>query len=226
MKFTYYGHSCFLLETGGKKLLFDPFITPNPLAAAIAVSEIRADYILISHGHHDHTADAVTLQQQTGATVIANWEICEWLRKQGITNSHPMNIGGKRKFDFGKVIMTAAVHSSSFADGSYAGCAGGFIIQSAEGTFYYSGDTALTSDMMLLGERFSIDVAAMPIGDNFTMDAADAATASKFVCCNTVIGLHYNTFGYIVIDSDAAIATFADADKTLLLPAIGETINI
>lgn len=226
MKFTYYGHSCFLLETGGKKLLFDPFITPNPLASAIVISDICADYILISHGHNDHTADAVTLQRQTNAKVIANWEICSWLGKQGITNTHPMNTGGKRNFDFGKVIVTAAVHSSSFADGSYAGSAGGFIIQNDEGAFYYAGDTALTSDMMLLGERFSIDVAAMPIGDNFTMDAADAATAAKFVRCNTVIGLHYNTFGYIVIDSNEAIATFADAEKTLLLPAIGETINI
>ncbi len=236
MKFTYYGHSCFLLEISGKKLLFDPFITPNPLAAAIDVGAIAADYILISHGHHDHIADAVMFQQQTGATVIANWEICEWLKKQGIEQVHPMNIGGWRKFDFSGenivgesviIAMTTALHSSSFPDGSYAGCAGGFLIESEEEAFYYSGDTALTMDMKLIPEKFShIDAAALPIGNNFTMDAFDAAKAAEFVRCDTVIGVHYNTFGYIEIDTERAAKEFSDRGKTLLLPAIGETLNL
>lgn len=226
MKFTYFGHSCFLLEAGGKKLLFDPFITPNPLAASVIVADIQADYMLISHGHADHIADAVALQRQTGALVIANWEICGWLGRQGIDHAHPMNSGGKRNFDFGTVIMTSAVHSGSFPDGTYAGNPNGFIITGDEGTLYYSGDTALTTDMILLGERYAIDAAILPIGDNFTIDYRDAAYAAGMLRCDTVIGVHYNTFGYIEIDTKAAQRYFEIQEKTLLLPAIAETIDV
>ncbi|GAB1429617.1 metal-dependent hydrolase [Ignavibacteria bacterium] len=226
MKFTYFGHSCFQLHTQGKILLFDPFISPNPLASAVSLQGIQADYILISHGHSDHIADAVALQRQTGATAVANWEICSWLERQGVERTHPMNTGGKWKFDFGTVAMTSALHSSSFPDGSYAGNPSGFIIANDEGTFYYSGDTALSSEMALLGKRFDINVAALPIGDNFTMDYQDAAYASEMLQCNTVIGTHYDTFGYIEIDKEAARQYFVSQKKTLLLPAIGETIEI
>lgn len=226
MKFTYLGHSCFLLHTQGKTLLFDPFISSNPLASAIAMQDIQADYILISHGHADHIADAVALYEQTGALAVANWEICGWLGRQGVEHTHPMNTGGKRKFDFGTVIMTTALHSSSFADGSYAGNPNGFIISNDEGTFYYSGDTALSAEMALLGKRFDINIAALPIGDNFTMDYQDAAYATELLQCNAVIGVHYDTFGYIEIDKEAAKQHFISQNKTLLLPGIGETIEI
>lgn len=121
MKITYYGHSCFSVEVSGKTILFDPFITPNSLAADIDINTIAADYILISHGHEDHIADAVSIAKRTGAVVVSNWEIVQWLGKQGVTNTHPMNIGGHWFFDFGKVKCVNAVHSSSLPDGSYGG---------------------------------------------------------------------------------------------------------
>ncbi len=226
MKFTYLGHSCFVVETQGKKILFDPFITQNPLAEAVSVNDVQADYILVSHGHSDHIADAVALYEQTGATVAANFEICNWLERQGVEHTHPMNAGGKMKFDFGILFMTSAIHSSSFPDGSYAGNPNGFIIANDEGTFYYSGDTALTADMSLYGERFNIDVAALPIGDNFTMDYYDAVRAASMLRCSTIVGVHYNTFGFIEIDGESAKNYFTSQGKNLLLPGIGETIII
>ena len=150
MMLTYYGQSCFLVRAGGKNLLFDPFITPNELAKNIRVTDIKADYILLSHGHADHTADAVQISKQNNATVIAAFEVTEWMNKQGVEKYHPMNIGGKWTFDFGTVKCTNAVHSSNMLDGSYGANPMGFIVTTAEKTFYYSGDTALTMDMQLI----------------------------------------------------------------------------
>ncbi len=224
MQFTFLGHSCFIIEISNKKLLFDPFITPNPLAASINVSNITADYIIISHGHQDHIADAVSLALQTNATVITNWEIADWLQKQGVTKVHPMNTGGSFNFDFGTIKAVVAQHSSSLPDGSYGGNPLGFVINNDEESFYYSGDTALTFDMQLIASYKKLNFAVMPIGNNFTMGVNDAITASKFIQCNNIIGVHYNTFGYIVIDKEKAIQAFKSADKTLFLPQIGETI--
>jgi L-ascorbate metabolism protein UlaG (beta-lactamase superfamily) len=225
MKFTYYGHSSFLIETGSHKLLFDPYITPNPLAAAIDIDAIEADFILLSHGHADHVADVVSIAKRTGAKVICAYEIMIWLNKQGIENVHPMNTGGRFNFDFGSVKCTAAQHSSSMPDGSYGGNPMGFIVYSGEGNFYYSGDTALTLDMQLIPGWADLQFAILPIGDNFTMGIDDAATAAGFVKTNTVIGVHYDTFGYIVIDKAAAKKTFEAQGIALLLPGIGETVN-
>lgn len=226
MKLTYYGHSCFQVEIKGKKILFDPFITYNELAKDVDVNSIETDYIFLSHGHADHIADCVSIAKRTGCKVVANWEIHEWLNKQGITNTHPMNTGGKWNFEFGTVKCVVAQHSSGLPDGSYGGNPMGFIFMSEEGNFYYSGDTALTLDMQLIPTWVKLNFAVLPIGDNFTMDVADAVRCADFIQCKNIVGVHYNTFGFIKINEAEARETFAVSGNTLLLPAIKETIVI
>ncbi len=227
MKFTFYGHACFAVEIKGKKILFDPFITPNELTHNIvSLDDISCDYIFISHGHADHIADAVTLAQKTGATCVAAFEVTDWLQKQGIEKIHPMNTGGKWNFDFGTVKCVVAQHSSGLPDGSYGGNPMGFVFITEEGEFYYSGDTALTLDMQLIPRWAKLDFAVLPIGDNFTMDAEDAVAAAEFVQTKKVVGVHYDTFGFIKIDHDQARRHFSEKGIQLHLPAIGETIEI
>ncbi|MDP3666337.1 MAG: metal-dependent hydrolase [Sediminibacterium sp.] len=226
MQLTYYGHSCFQVVIKGRKILFDPFITGNELAKQVEIDTIEVDYIFLSHGHSDHIADCVSIAKRTGCTVIANWEIHEWLNKQGISNTHPMNTGGKWHFNFGSVKVVVAQHSSGLPDGSYGGNPLGFLLITGEGNFYYSGDTALTLDMQLIPGWAKLDFAVLPIGDNFTMDAADAAKAADFIDCKTIVGVHYNTFGFIKINEAAAKEIFEAAGKNLLLPAIMETIEV
>lgn len=225
MQITYYGHSCFEIVVNNKKILFDPFITPNPLAEKIDVKKIKPDYILVSHGHYDHVADVIDIAQSSGAVVVANWEIVQWLNKNGVSNTHPMNTGGKWMFDFGKVKCVAAVHSSSLPDGSYGGSAMGFIIESHEANFYYSGDTALTYDMKLIGEFRTLDFAFLCLGDNFTMSVDNAIIAADFIKCRKIIGMHYDTFGFIKINHEEAIGKFANQGKELTLMDIGESRN-
>lgn len=217
MKLTYYGHSCFSVDVGGRSLLFDPFISPNPLAAGIDVGQIKADYILISHGHEDHLADAQAIATRTGATIISNYEIITWFGKKGMTKGHPMNHGGRWTFDFGRVQYVNAVHSSMLPDGSNGGNPGGFVVEADAGSFYYSGDTALTLDMQLIGEATKLDFAVLCVGDNFTMGVIDAVKASEFVKCNRVLGVHFDTFPPIKIDRKQAIDTFKAAGKELIL---------
>ncbi len=226
MKITYYGHSCFLVEINKTRLLFDPFITPNPLAAHIKISSIQCDYILLSHGHADHVADAASIAKQTGAKLVSNFEIVQWFEKQGVKNTHPMNIGGHWIFDFGKVKCVNAVHSSSMPDGSYGGNPMGFLVETPEGSFYYSGDTALTYDMKLIGEFKRMDVAMFPLGNNFTMGIDNALIAADFVNCHRIIGLHYDTFDMIKIDHNEAREKFAASGKELFLIPIGNSIEI
>jgi L-ascorbate metabolism protein UlaG (beta-lactamase superfamily) len=223
MKLTYYGHACFGVEVCGHHLLFDPFVTPNPKAAEIELGKIPADFILISHGHFDHIADAVEVAKRTGATVVANWEVCDWLAKQGVEKTHPMNIGGGYNFPFGRVKMTNAVHSSSLPDGTYGGNAGGFLVETREGNFFYSGDTALTHSMKLIGESASLKFAVLCIGDNFTMGPEDAARAADFIEARDVVGVHYDTFPQIEIDHHDTIREFTDRDATLHLLEIGSS---
>lgn len=228
MKLKYLGHSCFLLYAGGKRIVFDPFIRANVIAekAGVDIDMVEADYILVSHGHNDHTADLMYLAERTGATVVGIWEVCSWVGKQGYTKTHPMNAGGEWNFDFGKVKLTAAIHSSSFEDGSYAGMPVGFIIQSEGKTLYYAGDTALTYDMKITGERYSIDYAFLPIGNNFTMGYEDACIAADYVKCNQVIGMHYDTFGYIKVDHAQVVNHFKQAGKTIQLIPVGSEISL
>ncbi|MFZ4544147.1 MAG: metal-dependent hydrolase [Saprospiraceae bacterium] len=228
MKFSYYGHSCFTLEINGKKLLFDPFISANELANGLVdVQTIEADYILISHGHQDHILDAVDIAKRTGAKVICAWEVMTWLQGQGVENIHPMNTGGKWKFDDFIVKCTVAQHSSGMPDGTYGGNPMGFLIISNEGNVYYSGDTALTLDMQLIPLWCpDLNAAILPIGDNFTMDYEDALMASEFVQCDNIIGVHFDTFGFIKVDHNKVIEAFAEKGKAIHLPKIGKTIDL
>lgn len=225
MKFTYYGHSCFAIETGGKKILFDPFITPNELAKDIDVEKIEADFILVSHGHGDHVADLVAIAKRTGATVIGAFEVVEWAKKNGVEKAHPLNFGSAN-FDFGKLHFLPAWHSSAMPDGSYGGNPGGFLVHGAEGNFYYSGDTCLMMDMQLIPRYAKLDFAILPVGGNFTMDADDAVIAADFIQCNKIVGVHFDTFGYIKINHDGVKDKFKAAGKELILPEIGKTIDV
>lgn len=226
MKLTYYGQSCFAVEVVGKHVVFDPFISPDDLARHIKLTNIKADYILASHGHTDHLADCVQLAKQTGATVVGAFEVVEWLKNQGVEKYHAMNLGGKWNFDFGSVKCTTAVHSSAMPDGSYGGNPMGFIITASGKTFYYSGDTALTMDMQLVPGWGKLDFAVLPIGDNFTMGYEDAIIAAELIQCNKVVGVHYDTFEYIKIDHEKAKRAFTDAGLELLLPGIGESVEL
>lgn len=227
MDITYLGQSSFLIEMNGKTLLFDPMISPNPLAQNIDIDSLKPDYILLSHGHEDHVADAERIALAANSTIVSNFEIYAWYSKKGIA-SHPMNLGGKWNFDFGTVKYVHGVHSSMLPDGSYGGASGGFVIWDDKGTsFYFAGDTALTLDMKLIPMTCpKLNFAILPIGDNFTMGYDDAVIASEFIECNTIIGCHFDTFGFIKIDHEAAKNAFAKAGKTLIIPEIGQKINI
>ncbi|OYU94205.1 MAG: metal-dependent hydrolase [Bacteroidetes bacterium B1(2017)] len=226
MEIQFFGHSCFTIKVSGKQLLFDPFISGNPLAKEINIDAIEADYILVSHAHGDHIGDLVYLAKKTKALVIGSFELTNWLIKQGHTHVHPMNLGGKKVFEFGSIKMTYAAHSSSFDDGSYGGVAAGYLLETDSINVYYSGDTALTQEMRVLAEMHQIDWALLPIGDNFTMGMEDAAMAASFLNCKQVIGIHYDTFGLIKIDHEKAIAAFAEKQINLKLLKIGEQFTI
>lgn len=226
MKIKFFGHSTFLIETGSNKLLFDPFISGNPKIEDKNISDILPDYILASHGHSDHIADIEEIAKQSSATLISNYEITSWYGNKGITG-HPLNHGGKASFEFGTVKYVNAIHTSALPDGSNGGNPGGFVIWNDEGCFYFAGDTGLTMDMKLIPMTCpKLDFAILPIGDNFTMGYEDAVIAADFIECNKIIGCHYDTFGYIEIDKQAAIKTFADRGKELILIDSGSTIEI
>ena len=226
MRVTFYGHACFKVELNNKSIVFDPFIRGNELAKNIEVAYINPDYLLLSHAHSDHIADAVEIAKQSNATAFAVYEICMWLNKQGISNFHPMNIGGTAHSENICFTMTPAIHSSSFEDGSYGGVAGGFVVQNETNCFYYAGDTALFSDMSLISRKRKLDFAFLPIGDNFTMGVSDAIEAAKLLGVNKIIGMHYDTFGYIKINHQEAINQFKTEGIELILLEIGQTIEI
>ena len=226
MKITFYGHACFGIDIEGVKILIDPFITPNPLAKDIDVDSIEADYVLLSHGHEDHVADALSICQRTNAVLVSNFEIVSWYASKGHENGHPMNIGGRKDFGSFSLKYVNAIHSSVLPDGSYGGNPGGFIINANGKCIYFAGDTALNYDMKLIADYERLDLAILPIGDNFTMGYKDACIASKFVDCRKIVGMHYDTFPYIVIDKEEAIEHFKKREKELILLDIGETLNI
>ncbi len=226
MKIQYLGHACIFVDFGGARLLFDPFISGNELAKDIQIDQIQADYILLSHGHQDHILDVERIAKNTGAKIVSNFEIVSYFQKKGF-DGHPMNHGGTWNFDFGKVKMVSAIHSSSFPDGSYAGNPGGFVIWNDEQCFYFAGDTALTMDMKLIPMLCpKPDCCILPMGDNFTMGIEEAAIASDFVECPVVVACHFDTFGYIMMDKQHAKRVFEGKNKTLFIPQIGETILI
>lgn len=227
MKVTYLGHACICVEVEKKHLLIDPFITENKLAKDIDVDAIECDYILITHAHHDHIADTEKIAKRTNATIISNPEIVAYFEKKGL-RGYSMNIGGSHRFEDGKIKikMTKAVHSSSFEDGSYGGVACGFIIDNNNTTIYVSGDTALTMDMTIIPHQYKINLAVLPVGNNYTMGVRDAITAAKFVETNHILAVHYDTFDVIKIDHNVAKNKFSDAHKRLHMLEIGQSIDV
>lgn len=225
MKITFYGHACVGIEVSGKHILVDPFITGNPAASHIDINTLKADYILVTHAHQDHVLDVEAIAKRTNAVVVSNYEIAMYFGHKGL-QYHPMNHGGSWKFDFGTVKYVPAIHTSSFADGSYGGQPGGFVIEGEHKNIYIAGDTALTMDMKLIPMRTKLDLAILPIGSNFTMDVEDAIIASDFLDCDKVLGYHYDTFGFIVINHEEAIKKFFDKGKDLMLLEIGGSIDL
>lgn len=207
MKLTYFGHSCFLVETSSARLLIDPFLTDNPVAS-VKAADVRCDYILLSHGHEDHTGDALAIARANDATIIANYEIAEYFGAKGAKN-HGMNPGGAFKFPFGRVKLTLAHHTSSLNAGLnpiYMGVPCGLLVEADGKRLYHAGDTALFLDMQLIG-RGGLDAALLPIGDNFTMGPEDALEALEFLKPKLAVPMHYNTWPPIAQDPDA----FAEA---------------
>lgn len=224
VKLTYHGHSCFSIATDGTHLLIDPFLAGNPMAD-VKPEQVKADYILVSHAHGDHLGDAVPIAKRTGAQVISNFEIANYMGRHKI-EAHGMHIGGARVFPFGKVKLTIAHHGSSFPDGAYGGNPCGFLLWLAGKVLYFAGDTALTYDMKLYGEE-GIDVAMLPIGDNFTMGPEDAIKAVGFLQPRNVVLMHYNTFGLITQDAEtvaAAVRAHTSANPVILQP--GESLTV
>ncbi len=202
IKISWHGHATFSLDLEGTKLIIDPFLKGNNPVAQISADEIDVDYILLTHGHGDHVADALPLAERCGATIIANFEICNWFNAKGIEKTHGQHIGGGFHHPFGHVKLTPAWHGSSMPDGSYAGMPGGLLLTLGEKKIYFAGDTGLFLDMQLIG-RVGLDVAVLPIGDNYTMGVDDSIEAIKFLRPQVVIPCHYNTFGLIAVDVDA-----------------------
>lgn len=225
MKIRFYGHASLGIEMSGKHILVDPYISANPLAAHIDINTLQADFILLTHAHGDHILDVEAIAQRTNAVIVSNAEIAGYYANKGF-QSHPMNHGGSWKFNFGKVKYVSAIHSSSFPDGTYGGNPGGFVIEGEHKNIYISGDTALTMDMKLIPLRTKLDLAIFPIGDNFTMDVDDAIIASDFVECDKILGIHYDTFGYIKINHEEAIRKFFNKGKDLMLLEIGSSIEL
>ena len=227
MKVTYLGHACVNIQIEGAHFLVDPFISANPLAGHIDINSIEATYILLTHAHADHILDAEAIAKRTGAPLITNPEILDHYRKLGL-DGHDMNIGGSHRFLDGKVKikMVKADHSSSFPDGSYGGNPAGFLINYKDQTIYISGDTALTMDMKIIPHQYKVDLAILPIGNNYTMGVRDALTAAKFVETNNILGVHYDTFDVIKIDKEASKRKFSDAHKRLHLLEIGNSLEV
>ena len=226
MKVQYLGHASLLIEANGKSIVVDPFITPNELAKNIDFENLKADYIVVTHAHQDHVYDVEALAKRTGATIISNAEIAGYYGAKGL-NAHGMNTGGKFEFDFGSIKSTIAFHSSSFADGTYGGDPNGYIIEAEDKRIYIAGDTALTYEMKLIPEMVgNINLAVLPIGDNFTMGAKDAVIAAEFVGATKVLGYHFDTFPPIKIDKGEAKSIFFNKNIELVLLEIGEDLSV
>lgn len=225
MKITFLGHASFHIETNGTNIIIDPFITGNPLAKNINIDSLKADYILLTHAHQDHVLDVEVLAEKTGATIVSNYEIVMYYGAKGL-KGHPVNHGGTFKTDSFSAKYVNAIHTSSFADGSYGGNPGGFVITSEDKSLYVAGDTAVTMDMKLIPMTTKLTASIFPIGDNFTMGVEDAIIASDLVDCNKVIGCHFNTFPPIEINTEEAKQEFSKTNKELVLLEIGSSITI
>jgi L-ascorbate metabolism protein UlaG (beta-lactamase superfamily) len=224
-KITWLGHGTFLVETAGKRVLIDPFLNDNP-AAPMKADDVNPDAIIISHGHFDHVADAVAVAKRTGCVCVANFEICHWLAGQGVKHTHAQNTGGAHRHDFGTVKLTIAHHSSMLPDGSDGGSPNGVLLRTADGTIYHAADTALFGDMKLIGEE-GIDLAIVPIGDNYTMGPEDSVRAVRLIDPKRVIPAHYNTWPPIAQDPHAwaqQVRAKTNAEPLILQP--GDAVEL
>jgi len=226
VQITFYGHSCFSIKAESVSILVDPFISFNPAAAHIDLTDEKFDYILLSHGHWDHIADAIEYAEKFDATVLSNVEVVKWMSNNGVKKTVDINFGGTLTADWGKIKYVTAHHSSSMPDGSYAGNPGGFVITIDDKTVYYTGDTSVMFDMKLIPMFNKIDLGIFCIGGYYTMDVNEAVLAAQFVETKKVMGVHYNTFPPIHIDTNQAIESFKKEGIELLLPEIGGSINI
>lgn len=225
VKLTWYSHACFLIETNGTKLLTDPFLTGNPLAP-VRADKVKADYLLVSHGHSDHVGDAVAIAKRSGATVISNFEIQNWFVGQGVENVHPQHIGGGYDYPWGRVKLTIAHHGSGLPDGAYGGNPAGFLFYIEGQKIYHACDTGLFYDMKLIGEE-GISLAILPIGDNFTMGPDDALRAVKFIQPARVVPIHYNTFDVIKQDPHAwARRVESETSTKVVVMEPGDTLEL
>lgn len=225
MKISFLGHASLQIQIGNTILLVDPFISGNPKASHIDLHSLKANYILVTHAHQDHVLDVEYIAKRTGATIISNFEIVTYYQNKDI-KGHPMNHGGCWEFDFGRVKYVNAIHTSSFPDGSYGGQPGGFVIEGEHKNIYIAGDTALTYDMKLIPLQTKLDLAILPIGDNFTMGIDDAIIAANFLECDKILGYHFDTFGYIEINHKDAKQKFFENNKDLMLLDIGASIEL
>lgn len=224
IKFTYFGHSCFMIEGSKGKIIIDPFLKGNP-HVKVNPNEILINAILVSHGHADHLGDAVEISQRNKAPIIGVYEIVQYCTKQGAFGGHAMNIGGSYRFDFGEVQLTPALHSSGCPDGSYGGNPCGFIIKMDNKTLYFAGDTGLSMEMKLISELHNIDVAFLPIGDNYTMGPADAASAVEFLKPKLAVPMHYNTLPEIQQDPEDFVDKVGDLSNVKVM-GFGETYEL
>ncbi|RIK73546.1 MAG: metal-dependent hydrolase [Planctomycetota bacterium] len=226
---TWFGHNCWSLETLGKHVLVDPFLDDSP-TAPIKSAQAKADYVLVSHGHYDHVADAAKIAKRTGATAVSNFEICQWLSQQGVKHTEAMNLGGSIALSFGRVKLTVAHHSSVLPDGTPGGNPGGFLFTLSDAVVYFACDTALFGDMALYarGENGKgIDLAVLPIGDRFTMGPADSIKAIELIQPHRVLPTHYNTWPPIAQDAAAwaaRVRSETSAEPLVLKP--GESVTI
>ena len=223
-KITWLGHSCFLIESGGRSMLVDPFLDDSPTAPQKA-QEVKADVILITHGHFDHISDAAKIANRTGAVCVSNFEICEWLMTQGVKRTDPMNTGGTIALPVGKVKSTMAWHSSTLPDGTPGGNPGGFLLTLPDAKIYIAGDTALFSDMKLYAA--GLDLAIVPIGDRYTMGPEDSIEAIRLLNPKRVTPCHYNTWPPIAQDAEAWTARVraeTKAEPVVLKP--GDTFTV
>jgi L-ascorbate metabolism protein UlaG (beta-lactamase superfamily) len=230
MELTYYGHSCFLAVSGSVRVVVDPFISPNPLAEDVSLSNVRPTHILVTHGHEDHIADVEALMVASGAELIAPYEVANWFGEKGMTPIRPVNPGAELHLgsqgDSMRVRVVGAVHSSTLPDGSPGGVACGFVLEGGGQRAYHAGDTDLSLEMELIGRHWTPDVALLPIGGTFTMGYKDVPVAMDMLRCKRVVGMHYNTFPPIEIDEESALRTAKEAGGELHLMPVGAVLQI
>jgi L-ascorbate metabolism protein UlaG (beta-lactamase superfamily) len=225
MNIKFLGHSCFSIEVNGTTILIDPFISANSLASHIDISEVKADFILLTHAHQDHVLDVEVIAERTKSVIVSNYEIAMYYAAKDL-NIYALNHGGTFKAANFSAKYVNAIHTSSFVDGTYGGEPGGFVISSNDKNIYVAGDTAVTMDMKLIPMSTKLNAAIFPIGDTFTMGVEDAIIASDLVECDKVIGCHFNTFPPIEIDVEDSKSKFSSKGKELILLEIGEDLSI